>query len=155
MIPLVTLNALKGKKLPVYGTGANIRDWLYVEDHCEAIHTVLLKGKVGETYCIGGNSERTNLEVVRTICGILDELRPYEDGKYEDLIEFVADRLGHDFRYAIDCTKIKTELGWEPKHNFRDGLAATVTWYLENEAWTQNVQSGDYRHWIEKNYKGR
>lgn len=112
LIPLVTLNALKGKKLPVYGTGANIRDWLYVEDHCEAIHTVLLKGKVGKTYCIGGNSERTNLEVVRTICGILDELRPYEDGKYEDLIEFVADRLGHDFRYAIDCIKIKTELGW-------------------------------------------
>lgn len=111
LIPLVTLNALKGKKLPVYGTSENVRDWLYAEDHCEAIHTVLMKGKVGETYCIGGNSERTNLEVVRTICVFLDELRPYEAGKYEDLIEFVADRLGHDFRYAIDCTKIKTELG--------------------------------------------
>lgn len=148
LIPLVTLNALKRKTLPVYGTGENIRDWLHVEDHCEAI-------QVGETYCIGGNSERTNIDVVRTICSILDELCPHADGKYKDLIEFVADRLGHDFRYAIDCTKIKTELGWEPKHNFRDGLAATVRWYLENEAWTQNVQSGEYRRWIDKNYTGR
>lgn len=155
LIPLVTLNALQRKKLPVYGTGENIRDWLHVEDHCEAIHTVLLKGKVGETYCIGGNSERTNIEVVRTICSILDELRPHADGNYADLIVFVTDRLGHDFRYAIDCTKIKTELGWQPKHNFKDGLKQTVIWYLENEEWTQNVQSGEYRRWIEKNYAGR
>lgn len=155
LIPLVTLNALKRKPLPVYGTGENIRDWLHVEDHCEAIHTVLLKGTVGETYCIGGNSEKTNIEVVRAICAVLDELRPHADGKYENLITFVKDRLGHDFRYAIDCTKIKTQLGWTPKHTFKEGLAATVRWYLDNEAWTENVQSGEYRRWLEKNYTGR
>lgn len=155
LIPLVTLNALKRKTLPVYGTGENIRDWLHVEDHCEAIHLVLTKGKVGETYCIGGNSEKSNIEVVRTICAILDELRPHADGKYENLIQFVTDRLGHDFRYAIDCTKIKTELGWQPKHNFKDGLVETVKWYLDNDAWVENVQSGEYRRWLEKNYAGR
>ena len=151
----MTLNALKRKTLPVYGTGENIRDWLHVEDHCEAIHLVLTKGKVGETYCIGGNSEKSNIEVVRTICAVLDELRPHADGKYEDLIQFVTDRLGHDFRYAIDCTKIKTELGWQPKHNFKDGLIETVKWYLDNDAWVENVQSGEYRRWIEKNYADR
>lgn len=155
LIPLVTLNALKRKTLPIYGTGENIRDWLHVEDHCEAIHTVLEKGKVGSTYCIGGNSEKNNLEVVKTICRILDELRPHEDGKYENLIQFVTDRLGHDFRYAIDCTKIKTELGWKPKHHFEEGILSTVKWYLENGEWVENVQSGEYRRWIEKNYAGR
>lgn len=155
LIPLVTLNALQRKQLPVYGTGENIRDWLHVEDHCEAIHTVLEKGKIGDTYCIGGNSERTNIEVVRTICQILDELCPHHAGKYEELIHFVTDRLGHDLRYAIDCTKIKNELGWSPKHNFTDGLRATVKWYLENTAWVENVQSGEYRRWIDKNYLGR
>lgn len=155
LIPLVTLNALKRQKLPVYGTGENIRDWLHVEDHCDAIHLVLEKGKIGETYCIGGNSERTNIEVVRTICQILDELCPHQDGKYEELIHFVTDRLGHDFRYAINCTKIKNELGWSPKHNFTDGLKATVKWYLDNKAWVENVQSGEYRRWIDKNYMHR
>lgn len=155
LIPLVTLNALKRQALPVYGTGENIRDWLHVEDHCEAIHTVLEKGKIGETYCIGGNSERTNIDVVRTICQILDELRPHKEGKYAELIHFVTDRLGHDFRYAIDCTKIKNELGWSPKHNFTDGLKATVQWYLDNSAWVENVQSGEYRRWINKNYSDR
>ncbi len=155
LIPLVTLNALKRQTLPVYGTGENIRDWLHVEDHCEAIHTVLEKGKIGETYCIGGNSERTNIDVVRTICQILDEFRPHKEGKYEELIHFVTDRLGHDFRYAIDCTKIKNELGWSPKHNFTNGLKATVQWYLDNSAWVENVQSGEYRRWINKNYSDR
>ena len=126
LIPLVTLNALKRETLPVYGKGENIRDWLHVEDHCEAIHLVLTKGTVGETYCIGGNSEKSNIEVVKAICAVLDELRPHEDGKYETLIQFVTDRLGHDFRYAIDCSKIRNELGWKPKHNFQEGLAETV-----------------------------
>lgn len=155
LIPLVTLNALKRETLPVYGRGENIRDWLHVEDHCEAIHLVLTKGTIGETYCIGGNSEKSNIEVVKTICAILDELRPHENGKYETLIQFVTDRLGHDFRYAIDCSKIRNELGWKPKHNFKEGLAGTVKWYLENSAWVENVQSGEYRRWLEKNYTGR
>jgi len=155
LIPLVTLNACARKALPVYGTGANIRDWLHVDDHCEAIALVLAKGTLGETYVIGGHSERTNLEVVRSICHILDELNPSKEGAYEKLIHFVSDRLGHDFRYAIDCSKIASELGWKAKYNFEDGLKATVQWYLHNTSWIENVQSGDYRHWIQKNYTER
>lgn len=154
-IPLVTLNALARKKLPVYGTGANIRDWLHVEDHCTAIHRVLEAGSVGQTYNIGGNSERTNLEVVHGICAVLDELRPSVEGPYAELIQFVSDRLGHDFRYAINCTKLSTELGWHPTHTFETGLRDTVLWYLEHPEWVNNVQSGDYRAWMQMNYAGR
>lgn len=155
LIPLVTLNALARKTLPVYGTGSNIRDWLHVEDHCAAIHRVLEAGRVGQTYNIGGNSERTNLQVVHGICAVLDEVRPSAAGAYADLIKFVTDRLGHDFRYAINCTKLSTELGWHPTHTFEDGLRETVQWYLDNEAWVKNVQSGEYQNWIQTNYKGR
>ena len=155
LIPLVALNACARKPLPVYGTGENIRDWLHVEDHCEAIALVLEKGILGETYVIGGNSERTNLEVVKSICRVLDELKPSKEGAYEELIHFVSDRLGHDFRYAIDCSKITSELGWKAKHNFEDGLRATLQWYLQNNEWVLNVQSGDYRNWIQKNYTER
>ena len=154
-IPLVTLNALARKKLPVYGTGANIRDWLHVEDHCTAIHRVLEAGSVGQAYNIGGNSERTNLEVVHGICAVLDELRPSVEGPYAELIQFVSDRLGHDFRYAINCTKLSTELGWHPTHTFETGLRDTVLWYLEHPEWVNNVQSGDYRAWMQMNYAGR
>ncbi len=155
LIPLVTLNACAGKSLPIYGTGENIRDWLHVEDHCEAIQLVLEKGRIGETYVIGGNSERTNLEVVKNICRTLDELRPLENGSYEDLIHFVSDRLGHDLRYAINCSKLQSELGFLPKHNFEDGLKNTIQWYLQNNEWVLNVQNGDYRKWIQMNYTER
>ncbi len=155
LIPLMILNALAGKKLPIYGQGNNIRDWLHVEDHCEAILSVLQKGRVGESYVVGGNSEKTNMEVVRTICVLLDEIRPKAEGKYFEQVEFVADRLGHDFRYAIDFSKIQQELGFKPKHSFEDGIKETVLWFLENTAWVENVQSGEYRKWIEKNYSSR
>ena len=155
LIPLVALNACARKPLPVYGTGENIRDWLHVDDHCEAIALVLEKGTLGETYVIGGHSERTNLEVVKNICNILDELKPSKEGKYEELIHFVSDRLGHDFRYAIDCSKLSSELGWKAKHNFEDGLRETLEWYLQNTSWVLNVQSGEYRNWIQKNYMER
>ena len=155
LIPLIILNALQNKTLPVYGTGENIRDWLHVEDHCEAIRLVLEKGKVGQTYNIGGQAERTNISIVKTICSVLDEIQPQSAGSYSDLIQFVTDRLGHDFRYAIDCSKIKKELGWSPRYNVAEGLAQTVRWYLNNTQWVQNVQTGAYRQWLHKNYETR
>ena len=156
LIPLMTLNAIEGKALPIYGTGENIRDWLHVEDHCEAIYEVLTRGRVGETYNIGGRSERNNRFIVDSICEILDAIKPRTDGKsYKEQIRFVTDRLGHDFRYAIDCTKIEKELGWEPKHTFEEGLKETIQWYLEHSEWVQNIQNGSYRQWIDQNYGGR
>lgn len=156
LIPLMTLNALAGKPLPIYGTGENIRDWLHVEDHCDAIYEVLTKGRIGQTYNIGGRAELNNLFIVNKICEILDEIEPRSDGKsYKEQITFVKDRLGHDLRYAINCSKIEKELGWNPKHNFEDGLKETIQWYLNNEDWVKNIQSGEYQKWIEKNYKER
>ena len=143
LIPVVILNALDGKALPIYGDGANIRDWLYVEDHADALLTVIRKGDVGRSYNIGGENERTNLELVRTLCDILDELRPKSDGSYQDLIEFVADRPGHDARYAIDPARIRNELGWRPSVSVEQGLRKTVEWYLENESWWQPLKSRD------------
>ncbi|MEO1987985.1 MAG: dTDP-glucose 4,6-dehydratase [Martelella sp.] len=141
LIPVVILNALAGKAIPVYGKGENIRDWLYVEDHADALLTVITKGKVGRSYNVGGENERTNLELVRTICAILDEKRPREKGSYADLITFVTDRPGHDLRYAIDPARIGAELGWRPSVSVEEGLAKTVAWYLDNEAWWQALQS--------------
>ncbi len=155
LIPLVTLNALARKPLPIYGTGENIRDWLHVEDHCAAIARVLEAGRVGESYNIGGHSERTNVQVVRALCGILDELAPSPQGAYAALITFVTDRAGHDFRYAIDCAKLERELGWQPAHTFESGLRETVRWYLEHTAWVEHVQSGTYRQWMQTNYGTR
>jgi dTDP-glucose 4,6-dehydratase len=143
LIPLVTLNALEGKELPVYGKGENVRDWLFVEDHARALMLVLGKGRVGETYNIGGNSERKNIDVVRTICRILDELAP-RSGKHEELIRFVTDRPGHDFRYAISTDKIGEELGWEPAVTFEEGMKRTVDWYVTNRDWCDAVQAGKY-----------
>jgi dTDP-glucose 4,6-dehydratase len=146
LIPLVTLNGLEGKTLPVYGKGDNIRDWLFVDDHAEALILVAKKGKVGETYNIGGNCEKTNLEVVHTICDILDELAPNPQiGPRRSLIKFVTDRPGHDMRYAIDASKIKRELGFDPKETFDTGIRKTVKWYLENSKWVQRVQDGSYK----------
>lgn len=146
LIPLMILNALEGRPLPVYGNGANIRDWLYVEDHCQAIVCVLQRGVVGETYNIGGHNEKSNLEVVNTVCGLLDELSPDVSGQaYARLIQFVQDRPGHDRRYAIDAGKIQRELGWQPAESFASGLRKTVRWYLDNRAWCQGVQDGSYR----------
>ena len=146
LIPLVIAKALAGEPLPVYGDGKQVRDWLFVTDHCEAIRTVLAKGRVGETYNVGGNAEKRNIEVVKAICALLDERRPREDGKpRESQIEFVADRPGHDRRYAIDASKLRDELGWEPKYTFERGLAETVDWYLANQAWVQRVLDGSYR----------
>jgi dTDP-glucose 4,6-dehydratase len=144
LIPLMILNACEGKSLPLYGDGANIRDWLHVEDHCSGILAVLHKGRLGETYCIGGNSEKTNLEIVDAICKLLDERRP-EKAPHDQLKTFVKDRPGHDRRYAIDCSKIKEELGWEPCYSFEEGIAQTVDWYLENSTWCENVTSGNYQ----------
>ena len=156
LIPLMTLNAIEDKKLPIYGTGENIRDWLHVEDHCEAIEVVLEKGKVGETYNVGGRSERNNLFIVNKICEILDDIKPRGDGKsHREQITFVKDRPGHDFRYAIDCSKIERELGWVPKHTFDEGLKSTIEWYLSNPEWVKNIQTGTYRSWLEKNYSNR
>lgn len=154
LIPLTILNALDGKPLPIYGDGQNIRDWLYVIDHCEAIYLVLQHGKIGETYNIGGLNEQTNLTVVKNICAILDKLAP-KSTSYADLINFVADRPGHDRRYAIDCTKISNELGWQPKENFDSGLLKTVQWYLNNSNWVQQVRSGAYQNWLKQNYENR
>jgi dTDP-glucose 4,6-dehydratase len=146
LIPLVILKAISGQPLPVYGDGSNIRDWLYVEDHARALRLVVDRGSAGETYCVGGNSERTNLHVVKSICAELDRLRPRADGKsYADQIGFVADRPGHDFRYAIDAGKLKRELGWEPAETFESGIARTVRWYLDNEPWWRAIQEGSYR----------
>ena len=155
LIPLMILNALEGKPLPVYGKGANIRDWLHVEDHCAAIARVLEAGRVGRCYNIGGHAEKTNLEVVQAVCTILDRLAPSASGPYGDLISFVTDRPGHDFRYAIDSSRIESELGWKPVHNFESGLQETVRWYLENTSWTENVRSGAYREWLAVNYAKR
>ena len=146
LIPLMILNALEGKDLPVYGDGKNVRDWLYVEDHCRALLTVLTGGKPGDTYNIGGNHEKSNLEIVSTVCARLDELKPRPDGKpYRDQIVFVKDRPGHDFRYAIDASKIKRELGWQPAEDFESGLRRTVAWYLNNLEWCAHVQDGSYQ----------
>jgi dTDP-glucose 4,6-dehydratase len=156
LIPLVILNAINGKTLPVYGDGRNIRDWLYVGDHCAAILRVLEAGTPGETYNIGGSAESTNLDVVKTICKILDELRPKADGSsHASLIAFVKDRPGHDRRYAMDISKIKAELGWTPKESFASGIRKTVSWYLENSDWVNNVTSGAYKDWIKKQYATR
>jgi len=176
LIPLMIVNALAGKPLPVYGDGQQIRDWLYVKDHCSAIRRVLEAGKVGEVYNIGGWNEKANLDIVHTVCDLLDELRPLRQasGKWEvgsgrhalpthdsplatyrSLITFVADRPGHDRRYAIDARKIERELGWKPAETFETGIRKTVQWYLDNPGWVSNVQSGAYRQWVEKNYMDR
>lgn len=144
LIPVVILKCLRNEEIPVYGKGENIRDWLYVGDHAEALYTVLTRGRVGETYNIGGNNERQNIELVRTLCAILDELRP-GDKPYADNIRYVTDRPGHDLRYAIDPTKISTELGWTPKESFESGFRKTVIWYLENENWWTNILAGTYQ----------
>ena len=155
LIPLMILTALERKPLPVYGQGTNIRDWLHVDDHCTAIARVLEAGQVGRTYNIGGHAERTNLEVVRAVCAILDDVWPSAQGPYADLITFVTDRPGHDFRYAIDSSRIESELGWRPAHRFDTGLRDTVRWYLENSAWVNLVRSGSYREWMDSNYGRR
>jgi dTDP-glucose 4,6-dehydratase len=153
LIPLCILKALQGQDLPIYGDGQQVRDWLYVVDHCKGIETVLDKGVVGETYNIGGWNEKTNLEVVHTLCDLLDELQSREDGKsYREQITFVKDRPGHDRRYAIDATKIAGELGWRPEETFETGIRKTVQWYLDNQDWVTNVQSGEYKNWLNKNY---
>jgi dTDP-glucose 4,6-dehydratase len=156
LIPLMIVNALAGKPLPVYGDGQQIRDWLYVKDHCSAIRRVLEAGKVGEVYNVGGGNEKPNIDIVHTVCALLDELRARADGKpYREQIAYVTDRPGHDRRYAIDASKIERELGWTPAETFETGIRKTVQWYLENQDWVANVQSGAYREWVEKNYTGR
>jgi dTDP-glucose 4,6-dehydratase len=156
LIPLMIINALAGKPLPVYGDGQQIRDWLYVKDHCGAIRLVLEAGRVGEVYNIGGCNEKPNIEIVHTVCALLDELRPRIDGtSYREQIAYVTDRPGHDRRYAIDASKIERELGWKPAETFETGIRKTVQWYLDNQGWVSNVQSGAYRTWVEKNYQGR
>jgi dTDP-glucose 4,6-dehydratase len=153
LIPLCILNALNGKPLPIYGDGQQVRDWLYVKDHCSAIRRVLDKGRLGETYNVGGWNEKANLDVVKTLCGILDELKPKADGtKYESQITYVKDRPGHDRRYAIDATKLEKELGWKPQETFETGIRKTVEWYLANETWVNHVVSGDYKNWVQKQY---
>jgi len=152
LVPLMITSALQGKSLPIYGNGLNIRDWLYVEDHCRGILSVLENGRVGEVYNIGGNAERTNLDVVEAICAILDRLRPKPSGRYRDQIEFVRDRPGHDLRYAIDASKISRELGWLAEEDFDSGLQKTVAWYLSNPDWVSRVQTGAYRDWLARNY---
>ncbi|MFN3198355.1 MAG: dTDP-glucose 4,6-dehydratase [Bradymonadia bacterium] len=155
LIPLMVLNALEGKPLPVYGDGGHVRDWLYVLDHCEAIWAVAERGRDGETYTIGGDSERTNLQVVHAICDAVARHAMGDPDDFRGLVTFVADRPGHDFRYAIDSDKITTELGWSPTMTFEDGLDLTVEWYLSNEAWVEQVRTGAYRDWIERNYARR
>lgn len=153
LIPLVILNAINGKPLPIYGDGQQVRDWLFVSDHCSAIREVLAKGKLGETYNIGGWNEKANIDVVKTICSILDELKPRADGQsYAEQISFVTDRPGHDRRYAIDASKVKRELGWKPKETFDSGIKKTVQWYLDNPVWIEGVVSGSYRDWLQKQY---
>lgn len=166
LIPLMILNAVEGKKLPVYGDGKNIRDWLFVGDHCNAIWQILTRGKPGETYNIGGECEKQNIEIVTAICRILDKIRPMKDNtsvrsilsnirRYCELISYVSDRPGHDQRYAINCDKIKNDLGWKQRYVFEAGLMSTVAWYLQNKAWVESVRSGDYQKWLEKNYSAR
>jgi len=156
LIPLILINALAGKPLPVYGDGQQIRDWLYVKDHCAAIRRVLEAGTPGETYNIGGQNEKPNIDIVHIVCVLLDTLYPRADGKrYQQQIAFVTDRPGHDRRYAINSKKIERELGWKPNESFETGIHKTVQWYLDNQSWVRNVQSGTYRKWIDKNHKER
>ena len=153
LIPLMIVNALAGKALPVYGDGMQVRDWLYVKDHCSAIRRVLGAGRLGEVYNIGGWNEKPNIEIVKTVCALLDELRPKADGSsYDTQISYVKDRPGHDRRYAIDASKIERELGWKPAETFETGIRKTVLWYLENPEWVANVQSGAYRDWVQTQY---
>jgi dTDP-glucose 4,6-dehydratase len=154
LIPLMILNAVEGKPLPVYGDGKNVRDWLFVEDHCAAIRRVLEAGKPGETYNVGGNSERTNIDVVTTICDLVDEMRPTRIGR-RGLITYVQDRPGHDRRYAIDASKLAIQLGWKPAERFEEGLRKTVSWYLDHSDWIESVRTGAYREWIDSNYAER
>ncbi|HJV24398.1 MAG TPA: dTDP-glucose 4,6-dehydratase [Aromatoleum sp.] len=155
LIPLMIANALAGKALPIYGDGRNVRDWLYVGDHCAAIREVLARGRVGETYNVGGWNEMPNLDIVHTVCALLDELRPDLAGPHARLITYVTDRPGHDRRYAIDARKIERELGWRPAETFETGIRKTVAWYLANQDWVAHVQSGSYREWVERNYGER
>ena len=155
LIPLMIVNALAGKPLPVYGDGQQIRDWLYVTDHCSAIRAVLAKGRLGDVYNIGGWNEKANIDIVNTICQLLDELRPDPAGSYARLITYVKDRPGHDRRYAIDARKIERELGWRPAETFETGIRKTVNWYLQNQSWVSRVQSGAYRDWVARNYEAR
>ena len=155
LIPLMIVNALAGKPLPIYGDGQNVRDWLYVGDHCSAIREVLARGRLGETYNVGGWNEMANIEIVNTLCALLDELRPDAAGSYTRLITYVKDRPGHDRRYAIDARKIERELGWRPAETFHTGIRKTVQWYLDNPGWIANVQSGAYRDWVSRNYGAR
>jgi dTDP-glucose 4,6-dehydratase len=155
LIPLMIVNALAGKPLPIYGDGLNVRDWLYVCDHASAIRAVLAKGRLGETYNIGGWNEKTNLDIVHTICDLLDELRPDPEGSYRRLITYVKDRPGHDRRYAIDARKVERELGWRPAETFETGIRKTVQWYLDHADWVAAVQSGSYRDWVARNYDDR
>ena len=155
LIPLMIVNALAGRPLPIYGDGSNVRDWLYVTDHCAAIREVLARGRLGETYNVGGWNEMTNLQIVHTICALLDEARPDPAGSYARLITHVADRPGHDRRYAIDARKIERELGWRPAETFESGIRKTIAWYLDNPQWIANVQSGAYREWVARNYDAR
>ncbi|MDD4455995.1 MAG: dTDP-glucose 4,6-dehydratase [Syntrophotalea acetylenica] len=156
LIPLMFINALAGKPLPVYGDGQNVRDWLYVTDHCAAIIAVLEKGVPGQTYNIGGKCEKTNVDIVKAVCRLLDEVAPPADGKSrEELISFVKDRPGHDFRYAINCDKIESELGWAPLESFESGMSKTIRWYMENDQWIQDILSGEYANWVDQNYKER
>ncbi len=155
LIPLMIVNALAGKPLPIYGDGQNVRDWLYVKDHCSAIRAVLQNGRLGETYNIGGWNEKPNLDIVHTVCALLDELKPDAAGSYSRLITYVTDRPGHDRRYAIDARKVERELGWRPAETFETGIRKTVEWYLANPEWVANVQSGAYREWVSANYAGR
>ena len=155
LIPLMIHRALQGQSLPVYGDGRNVRDWLFVLDHCDAIREVLAHGRPGEMYNIGGESERANIDVVNGVCELLDVARPRGEGRYSELITFVKDRPGHDRRYAIDISKVRRELGWRPKESFESGLARTVRWFLENQAWVEGVTSGAYRSWVERNYGAR
>lgn len=155
LIPLMIVNALAGKPLPVYGDGQQVRDWLYVKDHCAAIREVLARGQLGETYNVGGWNEKPNIEIVKTVCALLDELKPDPAGSYARLITYVTDRPGHDRRYAIDARKLERELGWKPAETFETGIRKTVRWYLDNTDWVARVQSGAYREWVDRNYSDR
>lgn len=156
LIPLTILNALNGKAIPVYGDGKNVRDWLYVEDHCDAISTILKLGKPGETYNVGGSSEKANIDVVHTICELMDELVPQSPSRpHKSLIKFVTDRPGHDRRYAVDASKLRKELGWQPRENFRSGIRRTIEWYLGHKEWLDSVVSGAYKDWIAAQYATR
>ena len=155
LIPLMILNATRGQPLPIYGDGMNVRDWLYVSDHCAAIRTVLDKGRLGETYNVGGWNEMPNIAIVNTVCALLDEMRPDPAGPHARLITYVKDRPGHDRRYAIDARKIDRELGWKPAETFESGIRKTVRWYLDNMQWVERVASGEYRNWVDRNYADR